>query len=184
MGDRNARFFHTSTSIHRQRNTIRGLKNEDGVWIWDLKDLEKLAIQYFTNLFSEEPHSHTFIPNAFPRWEPTDMSMLTKEFTPLEIKEAVHQMRAYKALGPDGFQPFFYHHCWETVGEKFCEDILNCLHNAKIPPKMNETLLVLIPKNENPKNFRQFRPISLCNVAYKTITKVIVNCLKPLLTNS
>lgn len=48
---------------------------------------------------------------------------------------------------------------------------------------MNDTLIVLIPKNEKPKNIRQFRPISLCIVAYKTITKVLVSRLKPLLDN-
>ena len=46
---------------------------------------------------------------------------------------------------------------------------------------MNETLLVLIPKVEQPENLREFRPISLCDVIYKIITKIIANRIKGIL---
>lgn len=42
--------------------------------------------------------------------------------------------------------------------------------------------MVRIPKVDNPINIWQFRPISLCNVGYKTITIVIVNRMKPFLS--
>lgn len=44
-----------------------------------------------------------------------------------------------------------------------------------------ETLIVLIPKVDNPKSFKDFRPISLCNTIYKIVIKVLVNRLRPLL---
>lgn len=46
---------------------------------------------------------------------------------------------------------------------------------------MNKTLIALIPKVDNPDNIKMFRPISLCNVVYKTINKIIVARLRPLL---
>ncbi|XP_057747959.1 uncharacterized protein LOC130967155 [Arachis stenosperma] len=44
-----------------------------------------------------------------------------------------------------------------------------------------ETLIVLIPKIDNPTFMKDFGPISLCNVVYKIITKVLTNRLRPFL---
>lgn len=46
---------------------------------------------------------------------------------------------------------------------------------------INRTLIVLIPKLGNPEFINQFRLISLCNVIYKCISKIIVNHLKSFL---
>jgi len=44
-----------------------------------------------------------------------------------------------------------------------------------------ETLIVLILKEEIPATFKQFHPISLYNVIYKIIIKMLVNRLRPIL---
>lgn len=48
---------------------------------------------------------------------------------------------------------------------------------------LNATFLALIPKKEGANSLNLFRPISLCNMMYKIITKVIVERLKPWLGN-
>lgn len=45
------------------------------------------------------------------------------------------------------------------------------------------TLIVLIPKGDSPVHSKNFSPISLCNVNYKIITKVLVNYLRPFLSD-
>lgn len=45
-------------------------------------------------------------------------------------------------------------------------------------PGIASTLIALIPKVDSPNNFREFRPISLCNAIYNLITKVMMNRLR------
>lgn len=48
-------------------------------------------------------------------------------------------------------------------------------------PSLAETLIALIPKVDYLVTFKEFMPISLCNIVYKIITKVLVNRVRPML---
>lgn len=48
--------------------------------------------------------------------------------------------------------------------------------------ELNHTLLVLIPKVKNVSSMLDFRPISLCNMVYKLISKILSNKLKQVLS--
>lgn len=47
-----------------------------------------------------------------------------------------------------------------------------------MPKAWDKTYITLIPKKEHPKSVTDYCPISLCNVAYKIITKMLANHLK------
>ena len=50
-----------------------------------------------------------------------------------------------------------------------------------MPQGINDTVIVLIPKINDPVRVSDFRPISLCNVIYKNVAKCLVNRLRPIL---
>jgi len=55
------------------------------------------------------------------------------------------------------------------------------LNNGGALSNFKHTFLCLIPKKKKPTRTSEFRPISLCNVIYKIITKVIASRLKLIL---
>jgi hypothetical protein len=50
-----------------------------------------------------------------------------------------------------------------------------------MPEGVNDTAIVLIPKKSDPEELKDFRPISLCNVIFKVVSKCLVNRLRPVL---
>ena len=91
-------------------------------------------------------------------------------------------MDPYKAPGCDGLPAKFYQANWSIVGNKVCDFILTAFRDGFFDRKINETLIWIIPKVDQPERINQFRPISLCNVTVKTITKIMVSRLRPYLT--
>lgn len=59
----------------------------------------------------------------------------------------------------------------------------NGLSRVFFPLGINDTNVTLIPKVDLPTSMRDLRPISLCNVIYKIVSKVLANRLKPLLSD-
>ncbi|KAF7831985.1 uncharacterized protein G2W53_014318 [Senna tora] len=87
-------------------------------------------------------------------------------------------MNGNKAPGPDGMSPMFFQHCWATVHDDVIRMASSFLSRGHILRTMNQTHIALIPKNEAPRGFQDYRPISLCNTTYKIIAKVLTNRLQ------
>lgn len=95
-----------------------------------------------------------------------------------EIKEAVFEMGALKAPGPDGFNGLFYQKNWETVKKEINEAVKVFFCEGTIPNEVNETLVALAPKVPLPESINQLRPISCCNFIAKIFSKIFVRRLK------
>lgn len=83
-----------------------------------------------------------------------------------------------KAPGPDGMPTLFYQRMWEQVIIEVVSYCLNILNGTGSVQDINHTNIVLIPKVPNPDSMTHFRPISLCNVLYKVISKRVAGRMK------
>jgi hypothetical protein len=52
-----------------------------------------------------------------------------------------------------------------------------------MPQGVNYTAIVLIPKVQHPKCLKDYRPIRLCNIIYKIVSKCLDNMLRPILND-
>ena len=108
---------------------------------------------------------------------------LAAPFRKEEVHYALSQMHPNKAPGPDGMNALFYQSFWNTIGEDVVNKIMSFLNNVEDISKINQTHLVLIPKKKHCESPVDFRPISLCNVLYKLVSKVLANRMKKVLPN-
>jgi len=87
-------------------------------------------------------------------------------------------MHPEKAHGPDGMTALFFQHSWHIIKKDLLEMVNNFLTSGKLDTRLNITNICLIPKKERPTRMTELRPISLCNVGYKIISKVLCQRLK------
>lgn len=106
---------------------------------------------------------------------------MNRPVTEHEIKEALFQMDGQKAPGPDGYTALFFQKFWGLVEKLIVDLVLSCFRTSTIPTGLNESVICLILKTQALDNLNQFRPINLCNVIIKIISKVIANRLKPVM---
>ena len=102
---------------------------------------------------------------------------LLRSFTRDEVGVALKTMEPLSGPGPDGIPPTFFQTYWSIVGDDVSFVVLNCPTNCSMSVEINHTFITLIPKVKSLKKIYEFRPISLCNVIYKFVSKVLANRL-------
>ena len=145
----------------------------------------KIIERYFQDMFNtSQPDGFDAILNGIDPTVTAEMcAALDRDFQAEEVDQALRQMAPLTAPGPDGMSPIFYKTYWHIVGKDVTTMVLNALNSGVVHKSLNPTFISLIPKIKNLKRVSDFRPISLCNVVYKLITKVLVNRLKFFLSN-
>lgn len=92
----------------------------------------------------------------------------------------IFSLSSYKAPIVDGFQPIFFKNYWELVSNDVWQMVSSAFSFGSFDPTLlAETLTVSIPLVDAPMSLKDFRPISLCNVLFKVISKVLVNRIRP-----
>jgi hypothetical protein len=182
-GDRNTKYFHRRASRRQQKNKIRNLKRPDGTVTTDCEEMEQLATCFFQNLFTKDASVTASVVIDLLQAKVDDQmnESLTAPFSEKEIGDALFQIGPLKAPGPDGYPARFLQRNWGTLKNDVVAAVQRFFDEGIMPDEVNDTSIVLIPKKNNPEELKDYRPISLCNVLFKIVSKCLVNRLRPLL---
>lgn len=103
---------------------------------------------------------------------------LLRKFSKSEYWTALETMQPTKSPGPDGLHAMFYQKYWKIIGDEVTAFLNKVWCGDILMSTINHTYVVLIRKINDPTLIKDFRPISLCNVLYKVLSKAVVLRLK------
>lgn len=184
-GDKNTIFFHAITNYKRRRGKVHIIQAADGKWVFEQHEISEADIQFFQKQFSSEATAIDFdlVDRYIPCLITESMNIdLTK--CPVEeevIYQTIRDMDPKSAAGSDGFGGKFYVLCLPIIKVDLIQAVIALFCGRTLPKVWTSTLIVAIPKVENPKGFNEMRPISLYNFCNNVIAKIVTSILAPIL---
>lgn len=108
-----------------------------------------------------------------------DRSSLDQPFSTSELIEAINLLSNNKSRGEDGFPLEFY----KEFKDLLVPYLMEVLNQAKVEKSFpdsfsNAIISVILKKDKDPNNCASYRPISLLNVDYKIVTKMVAKRLE------
>ncbi|CAA7017787.1 unnamed protein product [Microthlaspi erraticum] len=177
------KLFHGVTKIRKPKTCIKRIIDEEGITHTKDEAIAKVAEDYFVKMFtaSDTIPVDDVIPTMERKVTDEMNTQLTQPVTDTEIKEAMFLIGSDRAPGHDGFSASFYRQFWNQIGPDVCLMVRNFFVTGTLEPRMNHTQICLIPKITDADQMKDYRPISLCTVNYKIISKILVLRLKKIL---
>lgn len=101
--------------------------------------------------------------------------MLVSPVVVREIEATLKIIGDQTALGVNGFGSKLFKQAWQIMRGDVIKVVMYFFKEGKLDKRFKRTLVTLIPKKENAKSIRDFRPISCCTIVYKIISKIMSN---------
>jgi hypothetical protein len=177
-GDRGSKLFFNLLKHKRVKESVDRLSidNQD---ISDPETITQAFANYYETLFASEDSleaklTRTRCKNLIPKkLGPDDIADLAKNISVEEIVGAIKALNNEKAPGPDGFSVEFY----KANISWICNDLFDlyseAFTNGTLGQDINRGIIKLLPKEGDKTFIRNWRPITLLNVSYKILAKVM-----------
>ncbi|XP_020704050.1 uncharacterized protein LOC110115218 [Dendrobium catenatum] len=177
-GDCNSRFFHAFANARKNNNWISHIKTKEGKITEDANEIQKVFSDFFLLKWK---HRNCLIegwPNPGAVINENDQAVLDVEFTREELHAIIQNSGCNIAPGVDGVTFSFLKNFWNLISEDIWLAVNHFMVSGEMPISWKETIIVLIPKIQNPQEVTNYRPINLCLTIYKIIAKMLLSRLE------
>ena len=184
FGEKSTKYFLNLEKRNYNNKKIEVLQLKDGSRVTDpqkiLLEEQKFYKELYTseNLDPDEATLNSFFPESVKLTE-EQKNTSDQNITEHDLLTALKSMPNNKSPGSDGFTAEFYKFFWTDIKESFFDSVQYNYENRSLGSSQKLGLISLLPKkNKNPLFLKNWRPLSLLNVDYKIIAKVIAMKIK------
>ena len=161
---------------------IKQLRNKEGQLVSDSKSILTECHNFYGNLYTKKPHplamdedlQWKFLQHIPAVMQPAYYVALDQDITKHEMYSALTKMKQDAAPGFDGLTVRFYLKFWHKIGDLMFQSVQHSFQVGKLSASQCRGIIRLIPKKaKDPLQVHNWRPITLLNVDYKIISKLL-----------
>ncbi len=168
--------------------TIRGLYKPDGKITRKSKKMLKVALDFYTDLFSQAKTSPASHDNLLARLPSANFAGVDRAVSTAEVEAVVAHWALGRTSGVDGIPLEFFKkfkHVKKKSSFTFVEVMTivttilveTAKYSCKMPVKWSEGCIKIMYKKGDTGDIANYRPLSMINTIYKLVTSVILNRL-------
>ena len=185
-GEQNKEYFEQLLQWNKKKTIIRELCNENTEVVKEKNVIMQMIRSFYENLYSEKTSiGNVFIDNMckdIPKLDDENRISCEGKVTIDECFNTLKNMKTNKSPGNDGFTVEFYLTFWPHIGKVLVEVFNEAVDMGVLSTSQKQGVITLIEKeNKNPLYIKNYRPITLLNVDYKILAKVMATRIKDVL---
>lgn len=154
-GDRNTTFYKMKATQRKTKKFIKFIKRVDGSVVSEHQEIiDEFSIFYkelFQVRYDQQDIDWSCELQDITFRVPDELNdRLQESYTMEEISRALFQMHPDKALGIDDFSTLFYQKFWSVIKRDVLDEMMLFLNTGVLDRRLNETIIVLVPKGKDP----------------------------------
>ena len=187
-GEKPTQYFVKLERERFEKNNLLSILDEYDNEVFMCEEIERAHVHFYAKLFSGEPIDPDCKQQCFEHFTKTlphhERDVCDEPISLAELTDSVKTLNLGKSPGPDGLTFEFFWHFWDLLGPLLLHVSEVCFVDGQLCDSMKGTVTRLIYKKRGDiKSLKFLRPISLLNVDYKIISKVITLRLSRVLHN-
>ena len=161
------------------------IKCRDGTYESNINAILNEQKHFYKTLFTSESTSETeaskVLDNVDKSLKTEEREFCDEEVTEQEISNAIKLLKTNKSPGDDGIVAEFYKEYWYLIHKEFTTVLKYIFKSYTLIPSQYNAVLTLLYKKGEREDIKNWHPISLLNVDYKIITKLLAERIKEVL---
>ncbi|XP_058753378.1 uncharacterized protein LOC131626575 [Vicia villosa] len=187
LGDGNNSYFHASLKSKQKAKGILILQKEDGTEVTSQYSIEQIVVDFYGSLIGTAATNIYNVDVMAMRTGPQlNFEQRAKLILPVsddEVTMALNCIGGLKSPGIDGFGAKFFKASWETIKFDVLRAVWDFFENGRLYKAANCTIVTLIPKSDEARTIRDYKPIEGCITLYKIISRIMTRRLASVIGN-